>query len=219
MSRRISTILFGLAVAALCASGCSSPKEKLAKCQEKCDSMKGFAKSICTGVCERRIYGEFEQDKLLSLCDKDSDHIACVRYAIAAGKSGNKANAASALQACCDKGQALCCGVLGKMYRRGKVLDKDETKGFALLEKACTMGDATSCASPGLNYMRTQQYKKSMALFEKGCAGDAKAACGMLGVQYRDGKGVARDVAKAKKYLGKSCRLGYKTACKVIKRL
>jgi TPR repeat protein len=178
----------------------------------------GFAKDICNGVCERKIYGEFEDDKLKSLCD-DNDSTACLRYAFSAGKT-DKGAAAGALQGCCDRKNVACCGILGRMYRRGKLLDKDPKKGYPLLEKACNMGieGAKFCASPGLHHMRKDN-KKAKALFENGCKGDSKASCGMLGVMYRDGMGIPRDKAKAKTFMTKACTLGYKVACKAVRRL
>lgn len=211
--------LLTMALGGLALGGCSSPKEKVASCKEKCVGKSKLVKDICNGVCERKIYGEFDEDKLKSLCADDADHTACLRYAIRIGKS-DKAGAAAALSGCCDKGNVTCCGFLGRMYRRGGLLDKDKTKGLALMEKACNMGPdgAKFCISPGLHYMRKDN-KKAKDLLEKGCNGNSAPSCGMLGVMYRDGMGVTRDTAKAKKFMGMACDKGYKVACKAVRRL
>lgn len=197
-------------------AGCSSPKQKMQECQQKCVGLKSdFAKRICDGVCEKKVYGELDSDKLASLCDKD-DPTACLRFAV---KATDPEKVGTKLQACCDRGTAECCGLLGKMYSRGKILKPDKAKGYGLMEKACSLGDGTACASPGLEHMRKQSYKRAQELFALGCDKDSKFACGLLGVLYRDGKGVARDTAKARKLLDKACRLGADSSCKALRRL
>jgi TPR repeat protein len=71
----------------------------------------------------------------------------------------------------------------------------------------------------GMTYLRNKKFDKAKTLFEKGCKGDAPASCGMLGVMYRDAKGVKRSVSEARRYMGKSCRLGMKSACTGLRRL
>lgn len=109
--------------------------------------------------------------------------------------------------------------MLGKAYRRGVVVKRDKPKGYVLMEKGCTLGNVSACASPALNYLLTKKYDKAKVLFTKGCDGGAKMSCGMLGVMYRDGKGMPRDLVKAKVLLRKSCKLGNKSACKAARRI
>ena len=202
-------------VAALLA-GCSSPREKYEKCQKKCGDLKvDFAKRICSSSCEKNAYGDFDTAKLGSLCD-EADPIACLRFATRGGKP---ADVAAKMQSCCDKKVALCCGGLGKMYSRGKVLERDRPKGYALMEKACELGDGTSCTSPGLKHMTSKNYKRAKELFTLGCAKESGFSCGLLGVIHRDGSGVPRDVEKARSYLDKACKLGTKSSCKALSRL
>lgn len=196
--------------------GCSSPKQKYDKCQQKCAVVKtDIARRICDNVCERQAYGELDADKLASLCD-DNDPIACLRYAL---KTTDADKIATKLQACCDRKTAQCCGVLGKMYSRGKILKTDRPKGYGLMEQACSLGDGTSCASPGLEQLTKRNYERARQLFALGCEKDSKHACGLLGVIYRDGKGVPRNTAEAKKYLDKACKLGAEASCKALRRL
>ncbi len=48
---------------------------------------------------------------------------------------------------------------------------------------------------------------------EAGCAGGFGPACQLLGTQYRDGTGVAKDAVKAAAYFQKGCDLGYAMSC------
>lgn len=206
-------------VFALLLTGCASPQEKVAKCQSKCSKFKvDMVINICKGRCESEVYGEMDEGKLEKLCG-EGDAIACLRFATKAG-SGRADAVAAKLQGCCDgKKVAKCCGFLGKMYSRGKVLKTDKPKGYALMEQACGMGDTTSCTSPGLQHMTKGAYDKALKLFKTGCDADAKNACGLLGVLYRDGKGVPADTAKARTLMDKACRLGSSMSCKAVKRL
>lgn len=196
--------------------GCSSPKQKLEKCQVPCAALKSeLAKEVCMSSCERTVYGDFAPDKLASLCDKD-DAVACLRFAV---KATDTAQVAAKLQACCNRKNSVCCGGLGKMYSRGKVLKLDKEKGYALMEQACGLGDGTSCASPGLEQMGKGNLKRAQELFALGCDKDSPYACGLLGVLHRDGRGVPRDIPQAKKFLDKACRLGAEMSCKALQRL
>lgn len=199
--------------------GCKSPKEKALACQKKCKKMKsGFAKRICNGFCERRAYKGIGYSKLASMCRK-GDGIACFRAASIDRKKGDMTKGLTHLQAGCDQNIADNCGVLGKIISRGKGVKKDPVKGKKIMEKGCNLGDASSCASPGMRDLKAKKFASAKSFFEKGCKGDAKMSCAMLGVMHRDGKGTPRSVAQARKFMNKSCRLGYKSACRAVRRL
>ena len=201
---------------ALLLVGCSSPKQKYDKCAKKCAGLKSdITVRISEGVCEKSAYGELDTAKLGSLCD-DDDPIACLRFAV---KSTDVNVITAKLNACCERKNAVCCGSMGKMYSRGKVLKLDRPKGYALMEKACGLGDGTACASPGLEQMRKRDYKRARELFTLGCDKESKHACGLLGVLHRDGKGTPRDTAQARKFFDKACRLGADASCKALSRL
>lgn len=200
------------------AGACSKPAEKYAECNERCTIMKSsFGKRICRSSCERSVYGEFDQEKLTDLC-KDGDSTACIRFA-ARALPGEGPAVDALLQARCDAKDGECCGVLGKIYKKGKLVKKDKPKGYKLMEQGCRLGASFACASPTLKYMGKRDYKPALELASAGCTGGAKWSCGLLGVLYRDGKGVTRDVGKAKKFFSKACNQGVKMSCKALRRL
>ncbi|MCA9672250.1 MAG: sel1 repeat family protein [Myxococcales bacterium] len=199
----------------LAAAGCKSPSEKYEACAAKCSSFKtDLVRDVCEGSCARTAYGDLDVDKLRGLCEK-GDSRACLRFASRAPKG----EVASVLEARCNANDKMCCGLLGRMLKDGKILAKNKTKGYALMEKACKMGAPNFCASPALGYMTKREYDRAAPLATTGCNGGAKWSCGLLGVMYRDGKGVSRDRGKAKLYLGKACRKGLQMSCKALRRL
>jgi TPR repeat protein len=213
-------VLFVLSMlTSLLAIGCSSPKQKVEKCQKKvCSKLKSHGKKLCNSVCENKYYRDFDDEKLDSLCS-DGDDIACLRASTKAFKKKDYKTVANNLKKCASKKNATCIGLMGNMYKSGKGVKKDKTKALAMFEEACEKGNYGSCASAGFIYMDRKELGRAKELFSDGCQHNARTSCSMLGVLYRDGRGVKRDVTMAKKYMRKACDLDYKAACRALRRL
>ncbi len=64
-----------------------------------------------------------------------------------------------------------------------------------------------------------QDFSKARKYFERACELNNGGGCGALGVLYRDGQGVEKDLTKATYFYSKACKLGYKKACEMLKEL
>jgi TPR repeat protein len=131
-------VLFVLSMlTSLLAIGCSSPKQKVEKCQKKvCSKLKSHGKKLCNSVCENKYYRDFDDEKLDSLCS-DGDDIACLRASTKAFKKKDYKTVANNLKKCASKKNATCIGLMGNMYKSGKGVKKDKTKALAMFEEAC----------------------------------------------------------------------------------
>ncbi|WQS73491.1 sel1 repeat family protein [Helicobacter pylori] len=62
-----------------------------------------------------------------------------------------------------------------------------------------------------------QDFSKARKYFEKACDLNNGRGCNNLGVLYRDGQGVEKNLTKADQYISKACKLGDQEACEVLK--
>lgn len=62
-----------------------------------------------------------------------------------------------------------------------------------------------------------QDFSKARKYFERACGLNNGRGCNNLGVLYRDGQGVEKDLAKAAYFYSKACKLGEQLACESLK--
>jgi len=122
----------------------------------------------------------------------------------------------------CQKGDAQSCYNLATMYEKGTGAKVDLIRAAELYRKACKGGIQPACdilespaeltvPPPPTLSMRCQH--KDANACEELCGQGDKGACTLLGLLYRDGRGVTRDMAKATQLLDKACSEGGATAC------
>ncbi len=123
----------------------------------------------------------------------------------------------------CDAGQADRCRRLGVSYELGKVGDgaKDETKGTAYFDLACTMGNASGCVSSGQMHEYGHgvpiDMPKAAAAYAKACDIGWQVGCANYGIMLENGRGVPKDLAKARAMYDSSCKAGAGLACDRLK--
>ncbi|GAA7104988.1 sel1 repeat family protein [Helicobacter pylori] len=64
-----------------------------------------------------------------------------------------------------------------------------------------------------------QDFSKARKYFEKACDLNNGRGCNGLGVLYKDGQGVEKNLTKAAYFYSKACKLGNQKACEVLKEL
>ncbi len=62
-----------------------------------------------------------------------------------------------------------------------------------------------------------QDFSKARKYFERACGLNNGRGCNNLGVLYRDGQGVEKNLTKANQYISKACKLGDQEACEALK--
>lgn len=73
----------------------------------------------------------------------------------------------------------------------------------------CTGKD---CARAGMGFMKTE-VEKALGYFKKGCETGDGISCGMLGLAFKEGLGVAKNLAVTVALNTQSCELGYFKGC------
>ena len=122
----------------------------------------------------------------LSACSKTSEEYLSEAKALYKNKEYNKA--ISLYDKACEKGSLKSCMFLADIYKKGAVVNIDNTKS--------------------LNY-----YKKSFLLADIYCQKNSKDACKTLSYLYENGLGVNIDLVKADEASSKACDLGDAASC------
>ena len=68
------------------------------------------------------------------------------------------------------------------------------------------------CARTGMGFMKTE-VEKALGYFKKGCETGDGISCGMLGLAFKEGLGVAKNLAATIALNTQSCELGYFKGC------
>ncbi|HEY5938005.1 MAG TPA: tetratricopeptide repeat protein [Kofleriaceae bacterium] len=68
------------------------------------------------------------------------------------------------------------------------------------------------CARTGMGFMKTE-VEKALGYFKKGCETGDGISCGMLGLAFKEGLGVAKNLAATLALNTQSCDLGYFKGC------
>lgn len=123
-----------------------------------------------------------------------------------------------ALDSClgkCEAGDANACYALALA---AQTLER-ELVSQALFLRACSLGLVSGCTNRAAG-MPQQAQACSIRTYEKACKLDDPWACTMLGFHLFHGDGVAKDHARARGVLAKSCRYGDEDeACRSAKEL
>jgi|GEM_PF-337016 len=88
----------------------------------------------------------------------------------------------------------------------------EEIEGISLLEKSLSLGNYDSAAFLGSYYERKEDFKKAYSYYKKGAEHNNGKACFGLGILYEKGRGVEKDINKAKEYYTQSLNNGYDRA-------
>ncbi len=71
----------------------------------------------------------------------------------------------------------------------------------------------------GILSYNKQDFSKAKKYFERACGLNNGRGCNGLGVLYRDGQRVEKDLIKAAYFYSKACKLGEQLACETLKEL
>lgn len=102
----------------------------------------------------------------------------------------------------------LSCKLLGHLYYRGNGMKQDIDKAIQYYKKSCDLGDNYACGHIGFIYYKKEDFKRAKDIFAKSCEKLEGNSCGLLAEMYTNGKGVKKDLSKAKELYGKACDLG-----------
>lgn len=89
-------------------------------------------------------------------------------------------------------------------------------EGVKILEKAIDLNHYEAFNSLGAYYEKRNDYEKAYFYYKKGEEHESGRSIFGLGVLYENGKGVKKDLKKAKEYYRRSWELGYVTALKFL---
>ncbi len=148
-------------------------------------------------------------------------HAASVLAAPAAAPATCNAEAphpdAGACEALCQHGDAGACSDLGLLYRRGRVVARDDSKAAELYKRACDAGFVRGCANLAVLYEIgegvSRDYARSMSLSQSSCQHGDPIACHNQAILYLHGEGVAVNVARASQLFERSCDGGWAQSC------
>ena len=118
------------------------------------------------------------------------------------------------------QGNAEALFVMGMMHTQ-----KNDTKAFEFYLQSANQGYPSAQYELSLRYEKgkgigvQQDYAKAFEWYTRSASqGDARAQFN-LGRMYHFGKGVQQDDAKARDWLGKSCKNGFQDACTIYRLL
>ena len=151
--------------------------------------------------------------------------------------------ATSQFKKACDLEYGPACGHLGTMHMAGDGVPKDPREGSRLLKRGCDLGVEAACTLVGRAdapdsedaacdrgnaqacyrlagaAFNAQNFTQAAFYAEKACLGGLSEMCGNAGGLYLEGKGVPRDVARAKGFFQKACNGGIQRACEFVRSL
>jgi TPR repeat protein len=127
------------------------------------------------------------------------------------------------LQQACLGGSASECGELGEIAATGKYAGKsdglkvDALAGFGFHRRACQL-DGDYCVDAVKLGQQVGKDDEALKLAQRGCNANDEEACLLAGLAYEQGRGAAKDAAKAKELFTKACDKGDgdEDACKKI---
>lgn len=103
-------------------------------------------------------------------------------------------------------------------YNLGMIILKEgrEVEGVKILEKAINLNHYEAFNTLGVYYEKRKDYEKAYFYYKKGEEHESGRSIFGLGVLYENGKGVKKNLEKAKEYYRRSWELGYVTALKFL---
>ncbi|MFB1309250.1 tetratricopeptide repeat protein [Helicobacter pylori] len=122
----------------------------------------------------------------------------------------------------CRLNDADGCAILREAY--SKVILKGSAREsiekaleHTATAKACKSNDAEKCKDLAEFYFNAKDLKKAFEYSAKACELNDAKGCYALAAFYNEGKGVAKDEKQTTENLEKSCKLGLKEACDILK--
>ena len=116
----------------------------------------------------------------------------------------------------CNSGYIEGCAYEGEGYANGLGGSPNALMAHVYLEKACNGASDYGCAWLGILVENEHDFVKGRAVFEKACSGQGGIGCVGAAQDAIFGRGGARDLAKARTELRKSCDLDNTYACNTL---
>ena len=119
----------------------------------------------------------------------------------------------------CESGEPIACTNMGMLLESGAGVERDPRQAAELYRRSCqnTFQYTRGCINLGVLLIESDVIPKdderALALFRTACRHRDGRGCYYLARLYESGRGIARDLPKAKELNNKACRLGYRTAC------
>ncbi len=131
------------------------------------------------------------------LGNADGENSLGLAYSDGKGAKEDNVEAVKWLQKAADQGHVMATGNLGMFYLNGWGVNPDEAKAVSLVRKA---GDAYHEAQLGYHFYGKNRFSEAIPWFQKAADQDPKNSFAqlMMGLCYADGKGVGKDLGKAK---------------------
>ena len=134
-------------------------------------------------------------------------------YQSGTGTPADTLRAADVYQRGCDAGDADSCA-------QAAVLPKFSTqtaKAQELLQRACDLGSTYGCKRLGDIANKAGEFEKAARIYELTCGlSDFQVGCPQIASAYFDGRGVAKDEARARKLLEDACEEGAVMVCHAL---
>jgi len=173
---------------------------------------------------DQRLFGEWQEG--CSSGDLDKCANLGESYAKGIGVAPDPAKAVNVYRDACGREGARACMLLGDAYASGTGIGKSTERASQFLGKACDAGEEEACVhacdllSEAVRCLRVgvlsskgaKDPKRAATFFRKACDNGHPLGCRELGMMYRDGLGMDRDVDKATQFLKRSDEL-LRTAC------
>jgi TPR repeat protein len=186
-----------------------------------------FSAAVLAGGCEtkeQRLFNEWQEGCTAGDLDKCAN--LGESYANGLGVVQDSVKAATIYRDACSRGGARGCLLLGNAYASGTGVPKDVTQANEFLGKACDSGeeegcvracdvlnDAVRCLRVGvLSSKGAKDPKRAATYFRKACENNHPLGCRELGMMYRDGVGIEKDIDRATQFLKRGDEL-LRTAC------
>ncbi len=130
--------------------------------------------------------------------------------------------ATARMQRECESGNTRTCLQLGLGYAEGSFVEKDVARAREVFERLCATKWDEGCGALGLSLANaTGDAPPSdppwlAGAVERACDKKDEPACVTLALLLRDGRGVARDEARARSLLERYCRARSEEACRAL---
>jgi TPR repeat protein len=133
------------------------------------------------------------------------------------GRPKDPAKAAELFGRCCTGGGGPCCTNLGVRTLKGLGVVVDSAKAAALFLEGCRHNDELACQDLG-QLCDTEPKTIAEVLGRAADGGDAVASL-LLGWFHREGRGLKKDLTRARTLFDAACKDGLKEGCKELEQL
>jgi TPR repeat protein len=141
-----------------------------------------------------------------------------VLYGRGTGLAQDSSRAAVLYQRACEGGYAMGCNNLASLYHDGKGVPQSESRRAELLKQACDGGEGDACVVLALIYEDVPNGDgPAVALYAKTCDAGLGMGCYSLARKYAEGRGVPRDMTRARAMLQKACSAGFSEGCRALR--